>query len=87
MEFVFGRPGCGTCVCSIDPNSLKLKQSKKGGEEMDKHYACPGGCGGKSIDMKACDTEGCEKNGQMMKECDCQDNEHAQVMATTEDIV
>ncbi|MEK7535164.1 MAG: hypothetical protein AAB613_01075 [Patescibacteria group bacterium] len=52
-----------------------------------KHYACPGGCGGMSLDEKACDTERCEKNGQMMKECDCHDNEHAQVMEGTEEVI
>jgi len=53
---------------------------------MDKHYACAGGCGGRSNDPKACDTEGCELMGQMMKECDCQDNEHSQVLDTTKEI-
>lgn len=54
---------------------------------MDKHYACPGGCGGSAIDEKACDTEGCEKNGEMMKKCDCHDNEHAQVMEPTGEVI
>lgn len=54
---------------------------------MEKHYACPGGCGGMSMDPKTCDTEGCEKFGQMMLECDCRDNEHAQVMETAGEIV
>ena len=51
---------------------------------MENHYACPGGCGGTSMDAKTCDTEGCTMFGQMMKECDCEDNEHAPVMESDE---
>ena len=54
---------------------------------MDKHYACSGGCGGTSIDAKDCDTEGCEKFGQPLKECNCHDNEHVEVMETTQEVI
>jgi hypothetical protein len=46
---------------------------------MDKHFVCPG-CGGVADHQKNCDTASCSLQGQAMKECSCQDGEHAEVM-------
>jgi hypothetical protein len=43
------------------------------------HYVCPG-CKGTSEEMKACSMEGCSMHGEMMKECNCTDDQHHDAM-------
>ena len=53
---------------------------------MDKHYACSGGCGGMSAQMKACETGFCPKNGEMMKECSCTDGSHSEIVESSPEV-
>jgi len=44
------------------------------------HYVCTGGCNGVSDTPGTCQTEGCQLHGQPLKECNCTDGKHEQVM-------
>ncbi len=45
------------------------------------HYVCTGGCGGVSDDPQGtCQAGECPDHGQPLKECNCVDSNHAEVM-------
>lgn len=48
------------------------------------HYVCTS-CKGVADHPKVCETEGCTMNGQDLKECNCTDGMHAEVLGTTEE--
>ena len=47
------------------------------------HYVCPS-CGGVSDHPKNCETQGCPLNGHALVECNCTDDQHAEVKAQTD---
>jgi hypothetical protein len=48
------------------------------------HHVCSGGCGGSSDAPAVCQADTCELKGQQMVECNCEDNQHAEVTAQAE---
>ncbi len=44
------------------------------------HYVCLF-CSGVSDRAKVCETEGCENEGHQLKECDCTDDQHEEVLS------
>lgn len=45
------------------------------------HYVCTGGCGGVSEHAGVCQAESCSLHNQPLKECNCEDGQHTEVMA------
>jgi hypothetical protein len=44
------------------------------------HYVCTGGCGGVSDTPGTCQAESCSLYGEPLKECNCTDGQHEEVL-------
>ncbi|MBI4123255.1 MAG: hypothetical protein HY458_02780 [Parcubacteria group bacterium] len=45
-----------------------------------KHYVCTGTCGGTAETPGTCQASDCNRYDQPLKECECQDGLHAQIL-------
>lgn len=44
------------------------------------HYVCDGTCGGVAGEVGVCKDETCPMHGHPLKECNCTDGKHAEVL-------
>jgi hypothetical protein len=51
-----------------------------------KHFVCDGGCQGVAADPGVCMMSSCPKHGLPLKECNCEDGKHEEVMAQSEQV-
>ncbi|MEX1014992.1 MAG: hypothetical protein WDZ80_07605 [Candidatus Paceibacterota bacterium] len=51
---------------------------------MEKHFVCTGKCGGVSDTPGVCKAEDCDCSGQDLKECNCNDGNHKEVLEKEE---
>jgi hypothetical protein len=50
-----------------------------------KHFICTGGCEGVSDKPGTCQAKDCPDYGKPLKECDCEDGEHAGIVDSDEE--
>ena len=48
------------------------------------HYVCPGGCRAVTEEAGVCQASDCPRHGMNLEVCDCMDDKHTEVLASTE---